>query len=333
MNDSRTEYSAPAPVSSPPVQLPQLPESTGDRATLRTLFAWLGHVELPSGRKPTPADRLVWTMLFAHCDVQTQAGFPRLTTVAELTGLSLRAVRNSVRKLEALGLVRSQPRPGRSTIYRLTLPASSAPARRAAPPPTLTPSPTIRRHPKTPARGAATPARGAVPPRHGMPPEELSEKKEIKNSSRAPALGTPARDAVPPASSTPAGSTPAAALPGRAATSAPACAAATAPAGPETTPGRTETPASPQARPARHARERAAALGNALANAWTPPHPGTATPRHDEPHELEHDAPEPRHDAPPPPLIAATPVQPASPLPDSLARIMGRVAALNGGRR
>lgn len=332
MSDSPTEYSAAPPLSSPPVQLPQLPESTGDRATLRTLFAWLGHVELPGGRKPTPADRLVWTMLFAHCDLQTQAGFPRLTTVAELTGLSLRAVRGSVRKLEALGLVRSQPRPGRSTIYRLTLPASSAPARRAAPAPTLTPSPTIRRHPKTPARGAATPARDAVPPRHGMPPEELSSRKEIKNSSRAPALATPARDAVPGCSSTPAGTTPAATLPVRAATSAPACAAAAAPARPKTTPGRTETPPSPQARPARHARERAAALGDALASAWTPPHPGTPAPRHDEPHELDSADLAPRHDAPPPPLIAP-PVQPASPLPDSLARIMGRVAALNGGRR
>lgn len=337
-----TIYTAPAAVSSP---TGTIPEASGDRATLRVMLSWLGHVQLPNGRSPTPYDRLVWAALFAHCDVQTQAAFPSLPHIAGLCAISLRCVRSAVRKLEALGLVRSERRSGRSTVYRLTLPPTSAPARRAAPAPArLTSPPTIRRHPRpapsaqrTPAPGAATPARDAGLPRHGVPPEELRVRTEIKNSSRAPAQ-TPARDAAPRPEAPPAGTTLAAADCPRAAASEPACAASTAPAEPETTSQRTETPPSPQARPARHASARAASLVHAVSRALgMPDDPGTGC----RPAVLE----TPRHDAPPPPLEhpgtthppdpSPAPVRPRppEPPPPTLASVMARVALLNGGRR
>lgn len=116
---SQDAYNGPATLSSPNAPLP---ESRGDRATLRAILAWLGHVRTPAGRVPTSSVRLVWASLFAHADLATGEAHPRLSTIATLCALSLRCVRTCVRTLESLGLVRSTFRTGHATLYRLTLP-------------------------------------------------------------------------------------------------------------------------------------------------------------------------------------------------------------------
>jgi hypothetical protein len=341
LNDSQPTYTGSLPLASPAVPLP---ESTGDRATLQTMLAWFGSIEHPGTRgRPTSSVRLVWTALFAHADVQTGHAYPSLPRVAALCALSLRCVRSCVRKLEALGLVRNAPRPGRATVYRLTLPATSTPARAPARAPSSSTHPhgrtparnTTASTPRTPATSAATPAPYAGQPRHGMPPEQLREQNKKPLHAPDARTSTPAQNAdLDPGTAAPVE---------RAAASGCAPAPPTAPAEPAEARGRAEASSSPTARPARQARAAgAAALVAGLSAAWTPP--GTPAPRH----EL------PRHETPPVPaqLDPGTPARatPApsphpgtspppdpSPPPPALAAVIARVAqrhaAAGGGRR
>lgn len=354
MQDSSDGYNAAPTLSTPNAPLP---ESRGDRATLRAMLAWLGHVQTPARRAPTHSVRLVWCALFAHADYSSGEAFPRLRVLAELCALSLRCVRNAIRTLEALGLVRSQFRTGHATLYRLTLPTQTparaaprhpgtparstaqTPARQAALPAAKPRQQTPRKATfqtlqtpahlptQTPAMSAGTPATSAAPPRQPVPPEQLREENK-KTTLHAPALAqTPARNAAQEPAQTPAQSTPDTAKCPRATPSAPACASATGPAEPETTPARVETPASPKARPARRARARAEAIAQDLAAAWTVP----STPA---PIAAPIAAPDPGTSSPPAPHPGTTPPHPSPPAPLAavLARVQQRHAA-GGGRR
>lgn len=336
VNDSQPTYTGSLPLASPALPLP---ESTGDRATLQTMLAWFGSIEHPGTRgRPTSSVRLVWTTLFAHADVQTGHAYPSLPRVAALCALSLRCVRSCVRKLEALGLVRSAPRPGRATVYRLTLPASSTPARAPARAPSSSTHPhgrtparnTTASTPRTPATSAATPAPYAGQPRHGMPPEQLREQNKKPLHAPAHATSTPAQNAdLDPGTAAPVE---------RAAASGCAPAPPTAPAEPAEARGRAEASSSPTARPARQARAAgAAALVAGLSAAWTPP--GTPAPRHELPRhgtppvpaQLDPGtpAPSPHPGTPPPP----DPSPPPPALAAVIARVAQRHAAAGGGRR
>lgn len=336
--DSPNIYTGVLPLASPVVALP---ESTGDRATLRTVLAWLDGVQHPGTNggpargRPSSSVRLVWCVLFAHAHLETQQAHPALSTVAHLAGLSLRCVRNCVRRLEALGLVRSQRRPGRVTTYTLTLPSSSAPARAARSyklahphqrtPAQNTPRPARTTPAPTPAPRADTPAPRAHQPRHGLPTEVLREE-QIKVFTGARTHAT-----------TPAQNTPAAPLQTAPADEATASGCATAPpaapAGREEDRGRgdgAENLTSPPARPqTRKAGGSAAALAGALAAGWALP--GTPAPRHVEPHAEPSDV-DPGTPAPSPHPGTPPPLDTAPALAAVLERVRARHAA-GGGRR
>ena len=339
MNDSPHPYTGSLPLASPALPLP---ESKGDRATLQTMLAWFGSIEHPGTRgRPTSSVRLVWTALFAHAHTDTGIAYPSLSRVAMLCALSLRCVRSCVRKLEALGLVRPAPRPGRATVYRLTLPTSSTPAR-VAPRPSSSTHPHARtparntpaRGRTTPATSAATPAPYAGQPRHGLPPEQLREQNKKPLHAPDARTSTPATIApLDPSTAAPVET---------AGASEAACAPSTAPAEAAEARGQAEIArnlTSPQARPARQTStpNTARSLATALAAAWTPP--STPAPRHVSPPQLDPGTPEPpdpstpapQHDLPHP----GTPPPDPSP-PPALAAVMARVAQRNaagGGRR
>lgn len=288
--------------------------------------------------RPSSAVRLVWCALFSHADLHTGVAYPALPTVAELCALSLRCVRTSMRRLEALGLLKGQRRPGRATLYRLTLPtAATFPQRPARPlhltqqPQPRTPAQNRARSPyPTPARHAATPATNAPPPRQQVPPEQLSEERNKEPLSAPAHATTPATIAtVAPCID-----------PGTTSATASGCATAppTAPAEAADARGRADRSSSPTARPARQARGAGAhPLAVALAHAWTPPgSPGTpatiALPA------LAGGSPPP--DSEPLPHPGTMSPTPPAPPPPSLGTVMDRVRALNaahaaggGGRR
>lgn len=337
MNDSPHNYTGSLPLASPAYPLP---ESKGDRATLQTMLAWFGHLEHPGTRgRPTSSVRLVWTALFAHADTDTGIAYPSLPRVAQLCALSLRCVRSCVRKLEALGLVRPAPRPGRATVYRLTLPTSSTPAR-VAPRPSSSTHPHARtparntpaRGGTTPATSAATPAPYAGQPRQPVPPEQLRERNKKPLHAPDARTSTPAQNAdLHPGTAAPVET---------AAASEAACAPSTAPAEAAEARGRAERSSTPTARPARQARAAgAAALAATLAAAWTPP--GTPAPRHASPPQLDPgtpappapSTPAPRHDLPHPGTSPPPDPSPPPALAAVIARVAQRHAAAGGGRR
>lgn len=337
MNDSPHNYTGSLPLASPAYPLP---ESKGDRATLQTMLAWFGHLEHPGTRgRPTSSVRLVWTALFAHADTDTGIAYPSLPRVALLCALSLRCVRACVRKLEALGLVRPAPRPGRATVYRLTLPTSSTPAR-VAPRPSSSTHPHARtparntpaRGGTTPATSAATPAPYAGQPRQPVPPEQLRERNKKPLHAPDARTSTPAQNAdLDPGTGAPIEEA-----------TASGCASAppTAPAEAGEARGRAERSSTPTARPARQARAAgAAALAATLAAAWTPP--GTPAPRHASPPQLDPgtpappapSTPAPRHDLPHPGTSPPPDPSPPPALAAVIARVAQRHAAAGGGRR
>lgn len=102
--------------------------------------------------------------------------WPSIASIAERTCLSERAVRNSLRALEDLGLLVSHQRMGRSTWYTVVPdgfdPGTSCP-----------PAPDAPRHdvPPTPAADAAHPGTTCPPPRHQVPPEPSRNRKGTIN--------------------------------------------------------------------------------------------------------------------------------------------------------
>jgi DNA-binding MarR family transcriptional regulator len=101
----------------------------------------------------------IYMALAAHADNNTSKCFPGVSTLAESAGMSTRQARKALRKLEEIGLIHTQTRPGRSSVYTLLSVSSDG---QGAPRPSAG-------DPDTPARGAAPPAQHADPPRHDMP--------------------------------------------------------------------------------------------------------------------------------------------------------------------
>lgn len=335
MTTREQQYSAQLELSTPGIAAPQFPESpgTGDRATIRNVLSWCSAIVSSAGRRIGSLDRLVWTALFGYADLASGSAYPALTTIATLTGVSLRRVRTAVRSLEAVGLLRPHPRPGRPTVYTLLLPESSplqpqqTPARVAR----ATSSSSSKNRPErprqtparpahhTPAQAAGTPAREGRGPRHTVPPNVPIEEKKNELFTGTRAHQTPARPAdVDPG-------TPPPAEPATASGCAPAPPAA--PAEPAST---KYVPASGRAlssRPKGAQGAQAQALALAIAAHFAPPNPGTGYPIAP-PHAV---TPDPGTDRPQDPGTTAPGTEPDTPpdLPPALAGLLERVAQKN----
>jgi len=120
----------------------------------------------------------IYMALAAHADNNTSKCFPGVSTLAESAGMSTRQARKALRKLEEVGLVHTQTRSGRSSVYTLLSVSGDG---QGAPRPSAgdpesdpegdpdTPAQDAGVEDSTPARGAAPPAQDAGPPRHDMP--------------------------------------------------------------------------------------------------------------------------------------------------------------------
>lgn len=112
----------------------------------------------------------IYMALAAHADNNTSKCFPGVSTLAESVGISTRRARTALRKLEEIGLIHTQTRPGRSSVYTLLSVSSDG---QGAPRPSAGDPDTPAQHAgggdSTPARGAAPPAQDAGAPRHDMP--------------------------------------------------------------------------------------------------------------------------------------------------------------------
>mgnify|MGYP006271552955 CR=1 FL=1 len=113
----------------------------------------------------------IYMALAAHADNSTSKCFPGVSTLAESAGMSTRQARKALRKLEAIGLIHTEERKGRSSVYTLlSVSDTSAGAPRPAAGDADTPAPHAGGTDSTPAQRAAPPAQDAAPPRHDMPP-------------------------------------------------------------------------------------------------------------------------------------------------------------------
>lgn len=331
MTTREQQYSPQLDLSSPTegkqtsrVQLPE-PTGSGDRATIRNILSWCASVRTSAGKCLGALDRVVWCALFGFTDLASGVAYPALTTVAHLTGVSLRRVRLAVRALENVGLLRPHFRPGRPTLYTLLLPSSSplqppstparaAPARARAAPRHNRPAPAQG----TPARHASTPAQDSRGPRQGMPPNVPKEENKSELLARSTRTETPAQPTHGHPSTDGAAES--------------ATASGCAPAHPTATAGRPNVtdganPVQKSASPPKGARSaQAQALALALAAHLGSGHPGTgyplAPPRPIEPQHAEHlgnpgtTAPSKEPDTPPD-------------VPPALAGVLGRVTQLN----
>ena len=112
----------------------------------------------------------IYMALAAHADNNTSKCFPGVSTLAESAGMSTRQARKALRKLEEIGLIHTQTRSGRSSVY--TLLSVSSDGQGAPRPPAGdpdTPAQDAGVPDATPERAAAPPAQDADPPRHDMP--------------------------------------------------------------------------------------------------------------------------------------------------------------------
>lgn len=163
----------------------------------------------PYLREVPPGSKAVLLALWTYADPGDAAPrvWPSVDTLAAALGLAPRSVRTCLRKLEAVGAIRSDPRSGRSTVYHLrrpgvvslrplnTDPGSTHPPRidesgpvdpprmrepgSAAPPQTEDPGSTT---PPTPDPGIRRP--GSTPP-----PEQPRTPKERQDETRRDATG------------------------------------------------------------------------------------------------------------------------------------------------
>ena len=112
----------------------------------------------------------IYMALAAHADNATSKCFPGVSTLAESAGMSTRQARKALRKLEEIGLIHTQTRPGRSSVYTLLSVSGDG---KGAPRPDEDDPDTPAQHAggegSTPAGRAAPPAQDADPPRHDMP--------------------------------------------------------------------------------------------------------------------------------------------------------------------
>lgn len=153
----------------------------------------------------TASSKLVLIVLAQHADTSGVC-WPGIQRIAELSCLCERAVRNSLRKLEDLGLLRCQHRLGASTRYRIMLdskaspspsPASASRVEQAFAP--LEPSDYLPLAPVVPpaAPVAPPPAPVAPLPRQMVPPNRSLETLQEIHCAPPPPLPAPAQPSRP----------------------------------------------------------------------------------------------------------------------------------------
>ena len=85
---------------------------------------------------PSPSSKLLFMVLASYVNGPDKAAWPSQTTLAEMTGLTARGVRNATKQLEAAGLVRVEQGGGDKSIRYWLTPELSAPLpRNSVPPP------------------------------------------------------------------------------------------------------------------------------------------------------------------------------------------------------
>jgi hypothetical protein len=158
---------------------------------------WAFHLELHGPAKS------VLIALAEHAD-QDGKCFPAISRLMLFSGLSERAVRGALRKLEDAGMLKTEQRDGHRSTYELTMNGNTTPAPRAPHPGTTCRGPRHDMPPSdidTPAQCAAPPGTTCPPPRHDMPGtpaprapkplvtiERKKERVERATSSRASRL-------------------------------------------------------------------------------------------------------------------------------------------------
>jgi DNA-binding transcriptional MocR family regulator len=65
-------------------------------------------------------DRVVLLVIARHASRDGDGSFPSRDSIARSAGVTERTVSRSTRRLESLGLIHGEPRPGKTTIWRLT---------------------------------------------------------------------------------------------------------------------------------------------------------------------------------------------------------------------
>ena len=140
----------------------------GDSSRQRTLGLGPGRVHRGGGpvpwakrcalsQAPSPSSKLVFMVLASFVNGPDEAAWPSQSTLAEMTGLTARGVRNATKQLAAAGLIRVEQGGGDKSIrYRLTPELSSPLPRNSVPPPPELTSPEVRTN-EVPSTRAAQP--------------------------------------------------------------------------------------------------------------------------------------------------------------------------------
>ncbi len=138
----------------------------------------------------TPAELAVYLELQSY-DWHGEGTWVGQKTIAHELGISERAVRNAVKKLEQLGAIEYQHRPGQSNLYKLRrawVPSNASHTCRGG---------RAKTTPPTPAESAAHPGTICRTPRHNLPhtPAESAAEIDTRNYTQESEART---DRVPP---------------------------------------------------------------------------------------------------------------------------------------
>ena len=115
-------------------------------------------------------------LALADCADDSGRCWPSVETIAAKCGMSERGVRNCLRSLEGMGVLTSEQRPGRSTVYVLTYPGTRCPPEHGAPRNTVPPP--RNDVPPTPEPGAGGAEPGA--------PRTIKNHKLTNNEPKEP---------------------------------------------------------------------------------------------------------------------------------------------------
>ena len=109
-------------------------------------------------KTPSPSSKLVFMVLASFVNGPDEAAWPSQSTLAAMTGLTARGVRNATKQLEAAGRIRVDQGGGDKSIrYWLTPEVSSPLPRNSLPPPPEVSSPEVRTSEGTNDKAAAAP--------------------------------------------------------------------------------------------------------------------------------------------------------------------------------
>ena len=142
------------------------------------------------GKLIGPNGIAVYSVLCMHANKKTHESWPSRETISELTGLSVRAISASLKKLSACGLITIEATKGGPNHYFIQSVPEEAPPLHLVQAPTLAPG----------ARGIARRARGIAPHASPLAPGALEQESgtRIKNQNQEQEMAATA-DAAPPA--------------------------------------------------------------------------------------------------------------------------------------